>query len=63
MFDDILFLLKEALSFDDLDNAQLLLDFIELPSVHSILSDYQYNYLRSFQNDINTLKDSENAGV
>ena len=56
MFNEILSAMLDALTFDLLDEVQFLLDFIELPSVHSLLSDDEYHLLRTFEVDLIFLK-------
>lgn len=58
MFNEILSAMLDSLTFDLLDDVQFLLDYIELPSVRSCLSDDEYHLLSSFAVDLSVLKSS-----
>lgn len=56
MYIEILCALLDAFTFDLLEEVQFLLDYIELPSVRSLLTDDEYVLLRSFEVDLSLLK-------
>lgn len=56
MYNEILCALLDAFTFDLLEEVQFLLDYIELPSVRSLLTDDEYVLLRSFEVDLSLLK-------